>query len=463
MSDSEDKPPEQQRDIPSLFEASTKVLESGSDPRPRSEDFLKKVKKWKSTQRGDNSHLKGLQPTHRATTLKAIEAGDNLNKNIQNDFASLEKVEESLSAMKTYVEIGNAEITTNKSIIDNSVNVDDCMKVKNDTKNNVRNAQKALAESQATEGDKDPNSEPSVIPTTGSAPKKGGILGGGDAGGNGDGSGGLKLARLHNQARLNKIKQARQQQQQQQQGETPTPDIPHKMVDSKDMTFLTGLTVEDEEEQEQDSSKEVEGGSHQNTATRTKQPPSTVTVSSHKVVSLVKHHTNALPLSSDDVHTPPEKSRPPPRSQAKPPAPPVNTKLLATPIEHPLPQLQDTSQPMKMSKFNHHGQSAPSLSVHDVHALASSVVKRQHMATRGKSSARRGGGRVPTHDDDDLLEEEVAERQLMWLMKVEAKNRAAKRDKENRIIEEVSIASYMSPSDNRTPVVNHVFLLVCSL
>jgi hypothetical protein len=70
---------------------------------------------------------------------------------------------------------------------------------------------------------------------------------------------------------------------------------------------------------------------------------------------------------------------------------------------------------------------------------------------------------VPTHDDDDLLEEEVAERQLMWLMKVEAKNRAAKREKENRIIEEVSIASYMSPSENRTPVVNYVFLLVCSL
>mmetsp|Transcript_15601 Transcript_15601/g.25998 ORF Transcript_15601/g.25998 Transcript_15601/m.25998 type:complete len:1156 (-) Transcript_15601:213-3680(-) len=445
MSSSESDPPPD-RGIPSLFEQSTK--ESVLGPRPRSQHFLKKVMKWKSTQRKDNSHLEGLQPTHRAATLRAVEAGENLNKNIQNDFSSLENVEESLSAMQTYVEIGNAEVSTKNAIMDNTINVDDCIKVKNDTKEHVKNAQKAMSESQVTSA---PVVEESAVSSPPRAPgpsaKKGGILG--TEGGASEG-GGLKLARLHNQARLNKLKQARQQQQKQLQ--QPAPTAPQPVPEPKDMTFLTGVTIEDKEEEQQQQQHQQEEqvaareeprehSEEQRVVPRasSQRPELPSVVPGHKVVSLPSQHS-AAPLSSDDVHTPPEKPRPPPRLPPQPVELPVNTKLLATPIEHPLPQMQDNSQPLKLSKYNHHGQSAPSLSVHDVHALASTVVKRQHLASRSKSSARRGRGEaVHRNEDDDLLEEEVAERQLMWLMKVEAKNRAAKREKENRIIEELKI------------------------
>jgi hypothetical protein len=452
--------------IPQLFEQST-VTDGQSQPQPQSEDFLKRVKKWQNTQRG------GLQPSHRKATLKAIESGDSLNKNIQKDFLSLENVEQSLHAMKTYVEIGNVDFSTKNDIIENSVNVRDCLKVKNETKIHVKNAQRSLMESQvsATSATLAPAAvkdlpEVEVLPLTSTSTavhKKSGIIGEGGGGGgetSGDSSGvGLKLARMHNQARLSKLKQIKPQ----------VTALVKVSEDKQDMTFLTGLTLHEEEDYKEECPASVAMSSSRSTA---------VTI---KDISRNKHTAGAsLPLSTDDVHTPPEKPRPPPRTQQQQQYQQqqhdisssnsniininIHQKLLENPIERPdsTHYQHDSSNPpvQVLSKYHHHGQAAPSISVHDVHALHSSVVQKQHLASRSKSSARRGGGEYYQYDqskgkgkikgqDESLLEEEVAERQLMWLMRVEAKNRAAKRDKENRIIEEVSASHHITqyPTD----------------
>lgn len=410
--------------------------------QPRSENFLKKVMRWKNTQRGDNSHLKGLQPAHRTATLKAIESGDNLNKNIKKDFLSLENVEESMNAMKAYVDIGNFDFISKNAILDNSINVEDCLKVKNETKEHVKNAHKLLEESQATA---------TLQPEEHSA-KKGGILqGGGDASGASAGvhpepsAGGLKLARLHNQARLSRLKQARHHEQHPPPAivlplPTPAPAPVARTAATQDMTFLTGLTVEEQEQAEEKQEQQEQHRILSATSPSRRAPdplPASATV-----------------LSCDDVHTPPDKARAAPRSKQQQ-ALARNHKLLATPLQCPLPRPHDPSQPAAtlLSKFHHHGQSAPSLTVHDVHALASSVVQRQHMAARGRSSARRGSSSRGEEQQEE--QEEVAERQLMWLMQVEAKNRAAKREKENRIIEEVRATS------SRTNAFSELTAVIC--
>ena len=387
--------------------------DSNKSVQPQSENFIKKVKKWQKNQRSD---VKGV-PSHRTATLKAVESGDNLTRNIHKDVLSLENVEESLNAMKTYVEVGDSEFTTKDEIMHNRIDVDDCIKVKNDTKANVKNAQKIAQEKVESENIVVSNVEQ---PLPAETQKKSGILGGTVVGG----GKGLKLARLHNQSRLNKLKQNRKQDN----------DDNKQQAEKDGNTFLTGLNIESQE-------KELIEEPHSQFVP---EKPYTATTSFNNV-PLVQNHMASAPLSSDDVHTPPEKPRQPPRTKNQKAVltDPSAKKLLESTIVPPIPTSQDKTHPTKISKYTHHGSgaSAPSLSIHDVHSLHSSFLQRQHMATRSRSSARRGStgntSNLNGENDDTLLEEEVAERQLMWLMKVEAKNRAAKREKESRIIDEV--------------------------